>query len=287
MTDQRAARPAMIERLEPRAMFVADPTVVGAAAVDAVPGPPRVVSVLVLGENPRRAAGVRVTFSEPLDPASAERPDCYVVAGTLISYAELEADRPVPPDPFNDVGPSTTPPPDLLTSRRRRVTIDAADYDPATLTVTLRAAEPFDVGRFMQVVRVSPRVRDAAGNMLDGNADGVGGDESVHRFRITRGKKVNFRDADGDVVRLRLTAAGKARLYVLQERPSADVRTGRAVQAWVYNDPKPTAALQGTISPGRHGAGDGAATIGELRRATGVRLDLLDVPGFAIGEIVP
>jgi hypothetical protein len=56
-------------------------------------------------------------------------------------------------------------------------------YDPATRTATLTFASPLPDGRYRATIAGSA-VTDAAGNPLDGNADGVAGDDFTFDFFV-------------------------------------------------------------------------------------------------------
>jgi hypothetical protein len=51
-------------------------------------------------------------------------------------------------------------------------------------------------------------VRDAAGNLLDGDRTGGPGGDSVSRFAVFSGQSVNFTDSDGDQVTITVENGG-------------------------------------------------------------------------------
>src|SRR5687767_5957927 len=158
----------------------------------------------LVGADPRNVEGVVLTFSEPLDEASAEDLDHYRVGRRTDRKQRADDDRFDPND-----------------RRRRRglVRFESAVYDPATLTVTLTAEEPFDILRRFRAIRVLGRddlgVRSATGEILDGDRNGQPGKDAIERFTFTRQKRVDYGEVDGDNVALALSGPG--RLWVVRK----------------------------------------------------------------------
>jgi hypothetical protein len=97
-------------------------------------------------------------FSEPMDEASVERLDGYQLAGPLTcSHGKVTA---------------------------RPIKLRSATYDPQTMTVTLVPKPRLNLFRRFQITVLSgpDGVRDLAGNALDGNSDGLAGDNYFRRF---------------------------------------------------------------------------------------------------------
>ena len=67
-----------------------------------------------------------------------------------------------------------------------RVGIDSISYDNNSYTTTLNVngGNPLPPDDYTLIVAGSTSITDLAGNKLDGNADGIGGDDFVHAFSI-------------------------------------------------------------------------------------------------------
>ncbi|HEX8910745.1 MAG TPA: hypothetical protein VF796_00200, partial [Humisphaera sp.] len=157
-----------VDRLEPRALFAA--------------GGPQVTSELLVG-NVDAVTAVVIGFDSQLEPLSAVNPDNFLFAGSR------GGGRTVHDTPF------VTP-----------------VYDDGARTVTLTFTKPLTLTRFKRlkiVVRGEETrgVRGADGTLLDGNRDGVPGEDSDSRYKIYRGTKFSYKDADGDKVTLRARGA--------------------------------------------------------------------------------
>ena len=212
---------------------------------------PTLDAVRLLG-TPGQATGLALTFSEPLDAARAADVSAYQVSGVW---------RVTP-----DVG-------------IRNLALASAAYDDATRTVTLTPQRvPFDAGRYLRQLRADgATITDASGTPLDGNGDGVGGDDAFRDFMPVRtGRVIKYRDADGSRVTLRLAGAGRLRLLRRVDR----FPWGDGVQLWVEGA-TPDSVVSGTVRPRRGGA---AATtqLVEIINPGGARLDLLSNPSFQV-----
>ena len=244
---------ATIEHLEGRWLF-ADGT------------PPSLESVRALG-LPGQARGIALTFSEPMDPVRVADVDAYDVRGTWRGGFSFS---------------------------RRRLDLASAAYDDATHTVTLTAENtPFDIGRYLRVLRVdADAVTDASGTKLDGDDDGNGGDDAVWFFRAPgRGRRIKYLDATRSRVTLRLTGPGRLRLLQRFEGSGLQsdggffdfkvVRWGEGLQLWVEGA-TPDSVLTGTVRPHR-GNGTATTSLVEIINPDGARLDLLNNPSFHVG----
>jgi hypothetical protein len=242
---------------------------VSAPAEPGVPGP-TVVSEQLIGGDPRNVEGVVLTFSEPLDEASAEDLRNYRVGRRTDRRQRFS-------DDFND------------NDRRRRrglVRFESAVYDPAALTVTLTAQDPFDILRQFRTIRVLGRpdqgVRNVAGNPLDGDRDGAAGRDAVERFTFTRAKRVAYGERDGDNVALSLSGPG--RLWVVRKTSEGRVLSrGEAISVFLDRTDPGSSVLTGRV----RGIGNGVATIGRIANASTADVQIAADPAFQIGQLVP
>ena len=90
---------------------------------------------------------------------------------------------------------------------------DSAVYDPTLRMVTLKLNQGFMQTESKKLaLRIRARgttgVKDAYGNLLDGNRDGKIGGDAVQLFKVFSGETLKFRDRDGDKVTLELTGGG-------------------------------------------------------------------------------
>src|SRR5690606_33202644 len=143
---------------------------------------PTVTSQLFVGRDDAIASLV-IGFSGPLDPATATNPDNFLFGGSRGNG------RKVHKTPFN-----------------------APVYNDADRTVTLTFEKDFPITRFkrLKVILYSEKpgeLADPDGNLLDGDRDGQAGGDSDERYKIKRGTKLSYKDADGDKVTLRVRGA--------------------------------------------------------------------------------
>ena len=232
---------AAVERLEQRVHF-ADGT------------PPTLETVRLLGPTPGQAAGIALTFSEPLDPARATDVGAYEVRGAWRVT------------PTEDIG-------------FRRLQIASAAYDDATRTVTLTPdTVPFDANRYVRDLIVNGgKVTDASGTPLDGDGDGTGGGDAFRSFApVHKGRTIKYRDASGSRVKVRLSGPGRLRLFrELQRFPWGD-----GVQLFV-DGATPASVVTGTVRP-RPGGGGATTPLVEIINPGGARLDLLSNGSFQV-----
>ena len=230
-------------------------------------GGPVVTGVHIVG-TARAIRGVVVSFNESLDPASAQDTQAYRFG------------RPIPHS--SDQGPSFSDflpflaRPKVRLIKQGKIQFASATYDDATHSVTLTPYKPFNGAKFFRVLRVigtgNHIVKDLAGNPVDGNSDGTGGDDAVIRWAKKNNKRIAYRDGDGD--RLQLTLRGRGTLYVFK---CTTFFTG----AWVFVDhPGSNTVLSGSVTQSANG--DGQAVIPELEGAGGINNGLATNPQFVI-----
>ena len=245
---------------------------VSARAEPGVPGPTLVREQLV-GGDPRNVEGIVLTFSEPLDEASAEDVRNYRVGRRTDRRQRFDDD-----DRFDN---------DNRRRGRGLIRFDSAVYDPAALTVTLTARDPFDVLRRFRNIRVLGRdtrgVRNLAGNPVDGDRDGTAGGDAIERFTFARARRVAYGERDGDNVALSLRGPG--RLWVLRKTPEGRVLSrGDAVRVYLDDADPARSVLTGRVRGG--GGGDGVATIGQLVNASSAQTPITTDPAFQIAELI-
>jgi len=236
-------------------------------------GGPVVTGVHIIGA-PRAISGIVVTFNESLDPASAQDTQAYRFG------------RPIPHS-SDSSGPSLSDflpflgRPKVRLVKQGKIQFSSATYDDATHSVTLTPVRPFNGARFFRVLRVigsgTHLVKDLAGNPVDGNGDGTGGDDAVVRWAMKHNNRIAYRDGDGD--RVTLILHGRGSLYVFK---STTFFTG----AWVFVDhPGSNTVLSGNVNQASNG--DGKAVIPELEGAGGINNGLASNPQFVIQSTEP
>src|SRR5206468_11126798 len=96
--------------------------------------------------------------------------------------------------------------------KKTRLTLTSATYDPVARTATITVA-PFSQTLFKELeITVSGKkngIRDTAGNLLDGDANGKPGGDAVVTFRVFSGTSITFTDRDGDQATLRIADGGR------------------------------------------------------------------------------
>ena len=196
----------------------------------------RIITHFGLTGPSRGITGAVVEFNEDLDPVSAQTPANYTLIG------------------FNKSG------------RKVPVVFNSAIYNPNTRSVTLTAV-PFvqtNLKRFLFTVRgKTPSaseadnigVRDFSGNLLDGNANGVAGDNAVLSFAVLSGKKIVITDADGDQATIQLAGGGTIDASSLLGKI-------RRTQFWILDPIALRTTLSGTVRS--KPTSDGIVVISEI-----------------------
>ena len=238
------------EPLEPRRLFAG----------------PAVVALRVTGTE-QEVTGVVLTFSDSLDPGTAQNPDAY-----FIGRDKIAADHGWDPLGLGDRPRETD-----------RIKVGSATYDEANRTVTLTPATPFNLFERLRRVRVSGRgdtaVRDVAGVPLDGNRDGTPGDSGVVRMRVTRSERITYRDVDGDRVKLKLVGPGKLWGLIPARRDLGAI-------FFLNRSNLLRSGLLGWVVPNRR-TGDGQATIRQLSGTRFASLPLLENPTLRVEILDP
>ena len=247
-----ASRSNLLEQLEGRRLLSGGPVLTG---VHLVGGVGAVTSVVL-------------TFNESLDPVTAQDTHAYTFGKPILNSSES--------------GPSLADflpflaRPKVRAVKGGKIQFASATYDDATHSVTLAPYKPINARAFFRVLRVfgtgAHAIKDLAGNPLDGNSDGTGGDDAVVRWSMKQNKGLRYRDAGGD--RVTLSLRGPGRLYVFKANTFF---TG----AWVFVDrPATRSILTGSVQLGANG--DGKAIIPELEGTGGMQNGLLTNPQFTI-----
>jgi hypothetical protein len=232
--------------------------------------PPTLVNAQLLGTDPRQVAGVMLTFSEALDPVSAQDLKNFRVGRRTDQKQNYNPDSEFEEEAFKD----------------GLIRFTSAVYDPATFTVTLTPKEPFNITRKFRTIRVLARgvnrgVKDVAGNILDGNGDGRPTGDAIEKFTFRRAERVQYQDTDGDNVTIWLTGPG--RLWVLRETRDGEV-FGRGDAKRLYVDRTDASA---TVTGKVEGTGNGVAVIEELVNAFGADIQIANSAVFQIQRTIP
>jgi hypothetical protein len=242
---------AMVEAMEPRRLLVG----------------PVVLAMSMLGTE-QEVTGIVLTFSDRLDPASAQNTRAYFVG----RFDRVTADH-----GWDPLG---------LTDRPRetdRVQLQSAVYDDAARTVTLTPATSFNLFERFRRLRISGRgptaVKDVAGVPLDGDRDGTPGDSGVLRLRVNRSKRISFRELDGDRVKLRLFGPG--RIWSLIDR-----RRAVAPVFFLNRTNGLRSSLNGYVVQNRR-TGDGIATLRQISGTAFASVPLLANPAFRVEIVNP
>src|SRR5688500_818632 len=227
---------------------------------------PAVVALTITGTE-QEVTGVVLTFSDPLDPATAQNRDAY-----FLGRDKVAADHGWDPLGLGDRPRETD-----------RIQVGSATYDDANRTVTLTPAAPFNLFERLRRVRISGRgetaVRDVVGVPLDGNRDGTPGDSGVVRVRVTRSERITYRDVDGDRVKLKLVGPGK--LWGL-----IPVRRDLGAIFFLNRSNLLRSGLLGWVVPNAR-TGDGQATIRQLSGTRFASLPLLENPSLRVEILDP
>ncbi len=225
---------------------------------DVDPTPPTVVDVFFVGPGVD-PIGLAVTFSEPIDPNGAIIPFAYSIVSAGVDQ--------IPGTP-DDV-PQT---------------IADISYNPATLTVAMVTTTALNQGTTFAFaidgVTEAFAIRDAGGNFLDGDGDGVAGGFYITTLR--RSNSESYVDINGDRVQLILQGGGTLELV-------QNLQTG-SVSVEVLNPIPGVSVLSGSVVNPPGPLGDGITVIASLTGITtpaGNVIVNLSTPPFFITELIP
>jgi hypothetical protein len=273
-----AAKAVYVEHLERRSLLSDTGSTVSVPPISAAQNepdttPPLLVDEKLIGTDPRRMTGAVLTFSEPLDEASAENLEHFRIGRRTSKKQRYDFDE---DDPRND------------RNGNGLIRFESAVYDPATLTVTLTAVESFNITGKFRTIRVLGReeltVRDVAGNRIDGDEDGRPGKDAIKKFTFQRGSRIEFSEFDADRIALRLTGPG--RLWVLRQTREGKVRhRGDAVQVFIDKADPASSVVTGKVTD--NGYGDGIGLIEELINASTADVQIASDPSFQIVRSIP
>jgi len=188
---------------------------------------PQVREVLLTGPS-RAISGAVIHFSEDMNTATAQN---------LANYT------------FTAKG-----------KKSQTIQLSSGVYDAAARTVTLTATQSFMQTDFKELqirIRGKGGVIDAAGNALDGKANGKRGSDATFRFNIFSGTSITITDRDGD--KGPLTVANGGRLDGIA--PIKGSRTQRT-QFWILDPIALRSTLSGTVQKAPRG--DGIVVIAEI-----------------------
>ena len=223
----------------------------------------------MIGPN-NAVTGIRLTFNQPLDPATAQDVDAYVILRKINVKGSDDGGLFDSFVPFSDSSTGNS-------TKVKKLRFDSAVYDPATMSVTITPHKTFTGDKYFRQIRVAGQgdhaIRNTDGVPLDGNGDGKPGDNALLKFHDRRGKHLNFKEVDGDRVSIKLSGPGKI--------VSMTRRKGQpAPLLFIVGGVPGKTVLSGTIKQGRNG--DGMAEIQEISGVSTATVTLADNPAFHI-----
>ena len=149
-----------------------------------------------------RPQGVLVTFSEPLQRG----PDPLGNSGSALSADDPSAYRLVTPGPDHSLQTLDC---SAVLGDDTEIAVSAVTLAPDSQSATLTAATPLPDGSLGLLVCGADALVDLAGNPLDGNGDGTGGDDTGIIVRIDHGNLLRGH-ADCDLTDFAISPAGSA-----------------------------------------------------------------------------
>lgn len=232
---------------------------------------PQLLTQQLLGDA-HQVTGIVLSFSEALDPATAQAPAGYRIArarsvtrgGGLFDSV------------FDPFAGSTT------SIELVPVPIAAVVYDAAHLSVTIIPKDPVGLGELRRLrIRGNGQhgLRGADGVRLDGNHNNRPGGNALIHYHSVHGSTVRYHEPDRD--RVTLTLSGPGRLVL--SSPRGPLVTGATLE--VIGASLDSSILSGTVVQSRHG--DGHAVIDQLRGGSTVQIALLSDPAFSVNQILP
>jgi hypothetical protein len=242
-----------IEGLESREMFSAGPTLTN----------------IHLAGTVRAVTSVVLSFDQPLESTVAQDLQSYQFGRVIPSNANDTSGF----NWGNVLGFLAQPRQALI--RNYKVQFTSAVYDPTNYTVTLTPVRTFSAIAWFRIVRVMGvgvnAITDPLGNPLNGGANTY-----VHWFPHL-GKAFTYRDADGDIVILRLRGPGQIISFL-------QTNAYHAPTIFILNGTS-RSVLSGRVIQAR--TGDGVAIIPELQGVGTIQTDLLSNREFNVLSTEP
>jgi hypothetical protein len=212
----------------------------------------------------RAITSVVLSFDQPLDPTVAQDLQSYQFGRVI-------------PSNSNDSGGfnwgsllGLLAEPKMALTKNYKIQFTSAGYDSTNYTVTLTPVRAFNAISWFRIVRVMGvgvnAITDTFGDPLNGGANTY-----VHWFPHI-GKTFTYRDADGDMVTLRLKGPGQIVSFL-------QTNTSHAPTVFVLNG-NSRSVLSGNVIQAR--TGDGVAIIPELQGVGTIQTDLTTNPEFDV-----
>jgi hypothetical protein len=207
----------------------------------------------------RAVTSVVLSFDQPLDPTSAQTIQAYQF-GRVIPAGSNDSSGLSLGNILGGLLGLAKPKTPLI--KNYKVQFTSATYDDPTRTVTLAPLRPFNAVTWFRILRVygagANAVTDASGNPLNG-----GSNTYVHWFPHI-GNTFTYRDADNDLVTLRLK--GRGQMFVFLQTNSDHAPTV------FINGGNARSLLTGRVIQAQ--TGDGVAIIPEVQGVGTVQTDL-------------
>lgn len=237
-------------------------------------GGPQLINVQLLG-GAKACTGVVLTFNESLDVARASDVRAYSIGRVRGPSRGSSSDFLSNFFPFAGR-------PKSRTIKNGKVQFVQANYNDLTHSVTLLTALPFAAWKYFRAVRIRGTgdfaLTDTAGNAFDGNNDGTGGDDTVLTWVYHKGKRIHYRDQDGDIVTLKLK--GKGELFSIQHPIGP-----RLPMLFIEGAVPGSTIVSGAVVQKK--TGDGIADIAQLTGFASADVTLLTDQHFRIGTQFP
>lgn len=222
------------------------PAGTGLLAISNVDASAPQITSLSLNHEGKKVTSITLQFSKPLAQASAQ---------ALSSYGIFKRDKD---------GPYATGP-------RTQIKLDSADYNAANDTVIVTPKGKLSTNKVYQFVAYgTDGVTDTAGHALAGNGTPATPGSNYSEF-FGLGTKLNYIDADGDKVMLKLAGPG-----MLDLRRAFD---GNA-SSLILDDTTPDSILSGKVKQGKYG--DGLTTIDLVGNSSDINNELTNPPFIII-----
>jgi hypothetical protein len=249
-------RRTFVEGLESRDLFSAGPQ----------------LTDIHLTGNVRAITSVVLSFDQPLDPTSSQTIQAYQF-GRVIPAGSSDSSGLSLGNILGGLFGLAKPKTPLI--KNYKVQFTSATYDDPTRTVTLTPLRPFNAVTWFRILRVfgtgANAVTDPSGNPLNG-----GSNTYVHWFPHI-GKVFTYRDADNDLVTLRLKGPGQMFVFLQtnsEHAPTVFINGGTARSTLTGN------VIQAQV-------GDGVAIIPEVQGVGAIQNTLSANPMFDVLSTEP